>query len=68
MSYVSIAMLAQHARKTPQAVRDAMKAAEFKTEKFKGVRGFRVKTAEANKFLARHWPQVGPMQQPGAAQ
>jgi hypothetical protein len=68
MSYVSIAMLAEHARKTPQAVRDALRAAGYSPEKFPGVRGYRLQAEDANKFLSRHWPQVGPMQQPGAAQ
>ena len=68
MSYVSIAMLAEHARKTPQAVRDALKAAGYTPERFPGVRGYRLQAKDANKFLSRHWPQVGPMIQPGAAQ
>jgi hypothetical protein len=66
MSYVSIAMLAQHAGRTPQAVRDALKAAGYTPERFPGVRGYRLASKDANKFLSRHWPQVGPMTQPGA--
>lgn len=68
MSYVSIAMLAQHAGRTPQAVRDALRAAGYSPEKFPGVRGYRLQAKDANRFLSRHWPQVGPMTQPGAAQ
>jgi hypothetical protein len=59
-------MLAEHARKTPQAVRDALRAAGYSPEKFPGVRGYRLQAKDANKFLSRHWPQVGPMIQPGA--
>jgi hypothetical protein len=66
MSYVSIAMLAQHAGRTPQAVRDALKAAGYSPERFPGVRGYRLQAEDANRFLSRHWPQVGPMTQPGA--
>ena len=66
MSYVSIPMIAAHAGRTPQAVRDALRAAGYSPEKFPGVRGFRLQAKDANKFLSRHWPQVGPMQQPGA--
>jgi hypothetical protein len=61
-------MIAAHAGRTPQAVRDALKAAGYSPEKFPGVRGYRVTAKDANRFLSRHWPQVGPMQQPGAAQ
>jgi hypothetical protein len=68
MSFVTIGMIAEHARKTPQAVRDALKAAGYSPEKFPGVRGYRLQAKDANRFLSRHWPQVGPMQQPGAAQ
>jgi hypothetical protein len=68
MSYVSIAMLAQHAGRTPQAVRDALRAAGYSPERFPGVRGYRLQAKDANRFLSRHWPQVGPMIQPGAAQ
>lgn len=64
MSYVTISMLAQHAGRTPQAVRDALRAAGYSPEKFPGVRGFRIQAKDANKFLSRHWPQVGPLIQP----
>lgn len=67
MSYVTVPMIAAHAGRTPQAVRDALRAAGYSPEKFPGVRGFRIQSKEANKFLSRHWPQVGPMTQPGAA-
>lgn len=67
MSYVTVPMIAAHAGRTPQAVRDALRAAGYTPEKFPGVRGFRVPAKEANKFLSKHWPQVGPMTQPGAA-
>ena len=66
MSFVTIGMTAEHARKTPQAVRDALRAAGYSPEKFPGVRGYRLQAEAANRFLSRHWPQVGPMTQPGA--
>lgn len=70
MSYVTVPMIAAHAGRTPQAVRDALRAAGYKDllNKITGVRGFRIETKDANKFLSRHWPQVGPMTQPGAVQ
>lgn len=67
MSYVTVPMIAAHAGRTPQAVRDALRAAGYTPEKFPGVRGFRLLAKDANKFLSRHWPQVGPMTQPGVA-
>jgi methylmalonyl-CoA mutase cobalamin-binding subunit len=68
MSYVTISMLAEHARKTPQAVRDALRAAGYEKSlaKITGVRGFRIEAKDADKFLSRHWPQVGPIRLPGA--
>jgi len=56
-------MLAQHAGKCTQAVRNAIKAAGLKPEKFPGVHGLRIPEKEANKFLLKHWPDVGPLPQ-----
>lgn len=39
----------------------AMKKAGVATEKIPGVRGVRIVERDADKFLARQWPEVGPM-------
>lgn len=59
--FVSVKMLAEHAKRRVNAIYRAMKAAGVKAEKFPGVQGLRIPKQVANKFLAKHWPEVGPM-------
>lgn len=61
MSFVSLQMVAAHAGKHIASVRRAMKTAGLPLQKEPGVRGYRVPLKEANKFLAKQWPQVPPL-------
>jgi hypothetical protein len=61
MKYVTVAMIAEHADKCPASVPAALKAAGVKPEKLPGVKGVRIPERDANKFLLRHWPDVGAM-------
>ena len=61
MRYVTVAMIAAHVGLSIFGVRYAMKQAGIKGEKFPGVRGIRIPLNIANKFICKHWPEVGPM-------
>lgn len=62
MIYLTIPMIAKHAGKHSGTVLRALKLAGIPAEKTKGVRGIRITLANANKFLARQWPEVAPYQ------
>ena len=61
MKYVTVKMVAEKARRHPESVSRAMKASQVPVERFPGVKGGRILLREANKFLARHWPEAGQM-------
>ena len=61
MRYVTVAMIAAHVRRSTKQVLRAMKQADVKGERFPGVKGIRIPLAIANKFICKHWPEVGPM-------
>jgi hypothetical protein len=61
MKYVTIPMLTRHARKNRSTVIRALRAANVSTEKIPGAKGLRIPEEEANAFLARQWPEAGPL-------
>lgn len=61
MKYVTIQMLVKHTGKHRNTIERALRLAGVAMEKTPGIRGIRVKLADANKFLLRQWPEVGPM-------
>jgi hypothetical protein len=61
MNYVTIPMICAHAGKAPGTVLRALKARAIPTERLPGAPGLRIEVREANKFLRRQWPEVGPM-------
>lgn len=62
--YVTIAMLCKHAGKHRSSVIRALRFANVKQEKFPGARGVRITEKEANAFLAKYWPEAGPLPMP----
>ncbi len=54
-------MITRHARKNRSTVIRALRAANVATEKVPGAKGLRIREEEANEFLARQWPAVGPI-------
>lgn len=60
MKYVTIGMIAAHAKKHRNTVVRALKMAGVKIERMPGVKGGRIAERDANKFLLRQWPGVGP--------
>jgi hypothetical protein len=64
MRYVTIAMIAAHAKKDRSSVLRALKLAKITPEKITGALGYRIKERDANTFLARQWPSAGPMPLP----
>lgn len=58
---ISITMIARHAGKHRASVLRALAAAGIKPQKLPGARGLRLPEREVNKFLARQWPEVGPL-------
>ena len=68
MKYVTIAMIARHAKKHKLTVWKALRKAGVNMETPPGAKGFRITEKDANRFLAKQWPEVGPLpipQQPG---
>jgi hypothetical protein len=63
MNYVTVAMIAKHAKKAKSSVVRALKNAGTKTETFPGVHGLRIDERDANMLLKRQWPECGPMPQ-----
>ncbi|HEY2343843.1 MAG TPA: hypothetical protein VGH90_12455 [Chthoniobacteraceae bacterium] len=61
MNYVSIPMLCAHARKHRSSVIRALKIAGVTVEKIPGSKGLRILERDANDFLARQWPEAGPL-------
>ena len=65
--WVTITMLCQHAGgKDRSGVLRALKRAGVKVEKIPGCRGYRIAERDANRFVARQWPELGPMRLPTA--
>lgn len=60
MRYVTISMLCAHAKKHRVTVIRALRNAGVNLELIPGCRGHRIPEKEANKFLLRQWPEVGP--------
>lgn len=60
MRFVTVAMIAEHAKKSPKSVRRGLKLAGIEPQKFPGILGVRIPEKDANKFLLKHWPAVGP--------
>ena len=61
MSYVTIDQLAAHALKSRSAVLRALRAQKVTLEKFPGAKGARLTVSAANRFIARQWPTVAPI-------
>lgn len=59
--YVSVAMLAAHAKRDRKSVTRALKLAGIRVDMSPGVRGFRIEHKDANRFLAKQWPEVPPI-------
>jgi hypothetical protein len=59
--YVTIRMIAEHAKKNINTVISALRVAGVELKAEKGVKGFRIPERDANKFLLKHWPTCGPM-------
>lgn len=68
MRYVTIKMLCKHAKKSPKGMIQALKRGGVVLKKEPGdARGYRLSGREANKFLERQWPSVGPLPLPSLA-
>jgi|GEM_PF-4062384 len=61
MKYVTIAMLCAHAKKHRSSVLRALRAAGLTPQRLPGCKGLRLPEPEATDFLARQWPQAGPL-------
>lgn len=59
--FVTIAMLAAHAKKHRCSIIRGLRLAGIKLEKTLGVKGGRLPVKDANRFLAKQWPDVAPM-------
>jgi hypothetical protein len=64
--WVTVTMIAKHAKKCRSSVLAALKAQGIRTEKVRGARGYRVQEKDANRFIARQWPEYPPLPRPGA--
>lgn len=60
MEYVTVSMIAKQAGKGRNTVTIALKRAGVKVERSPGVRGLRITKKDANRFLAKQWPEVEP--------
>lgn len=57
VKYVTLAQLAKQAGRSYSHIWNLSKRGLIKgLEKFPGIRGYRITVANANRFLARHWP------------
>jgi hypothetical protein len=56
--YVTLGMICKQAGKSRAAVSRALRMANVTTEKTSGVKGLRILEKDANRFLAKHWPDV----------
>jgi hypothetical protein len=61
MKYVTISMLAVHARRHHTTIRRALTASGITVERHRGINGLRILKRDADKFLALHWPEIGPL-------
>lgn len=64
MKYVTIAMICAHTKKSNAAVNRALHMAGVEIHRFQGVKGIRIKATDANVFLRKQWPDVGPLPLP----
>ena len=64
MRTVTIAMLCAHAARSRSAVVRGLRAAGIRPRRVPGVKGMRLTEEEANHFLHRQWPAVGPLRFP----
>lgn len=62
--YVSVEMLAEHAKKQTQTVRRALRNHGIELKRLPGVNGFRIPLSKAQEFLALYWPDVPPITLP----
>lgn len=59
--YVTVKMIAAHVKRTPQAVRMALRAARVQPQRIAGVKGLRLDAKDANKFINLAWPECGAL-------
>lgn len=59
VKYVTIAMLSDHTGKHVTSIRRVLKTAGVIVETPKGCKGARIAERDANRFLLRHWPEIG---------
>lgn len=61
MNYLTVKMIAAHAKKHPKTVLAALRKSEVAVENLGGRAGVRVTEANANRFLSKQWPDVEPI-------
>jgi hypothetical protein len=54
--FITVAQLATHAKRHPESVRRALRAAGLMPAAEKGIKGKRISVTKANRFLSRQWP------------
>jgi hypothetical protein len=64
MKYVTVAMIAKHARRHPETVRLALHRAQIPIEIQARKSGIRVLRKDADRFLAFWRPEIGPLPKP----
>lgn len=66
MKWVSIQQIAQQTGKHVNSVRRGLRAAGMMPESERGVRGKRIPTSKANRFIAKQWPGAPMIPEEGA--
>lgn len=59
--FISVSMIAQHVDRHPASVLRAMYRGGVIPEKVSGAQGFRLTERDANLFVLKHCPKVGPL-------